>query len=169
MLVPIGDRSRHVCWCVSARARLLVLPARFVSAHECETFTSRHCVVDGNYLRSNLGVTRFGLLTELRDGSVHLSRGAPFGIKFLDLSGRDGLVGLAGGAIHGLDPQDAVLLVIAGEDHSVAFLHCVEESPSAIQAWRQEQRLRRFKLKMGGKKKRKCGCSDANSPACGSL
>lgn len=75
-----------------------------------------------------------GLLTELRNGSIHLGRGTPFGVKFLDLSGRDGLVGLASGAIHGLDPQDAVLLIVACEHHSVAFLHRVEESPAAIQA-----------------------------------
>ncbi|TNN84379.1 hypothetical protein EYF80_005372 [Liparis tanakae] len=53
---------------------------------------------------------------------------------FLDLSGWDRLMGLASGTIHGLDPQDAVLLVIAGKDHSVAFLHGVEESPATIQA-----------------------------------
>lgn len=76
----------------------------------------------------------FGLLTELRNGSVHLGRGTPFGVEFLDLSRRDGLVGLASGAVHGLDPQDSVLLVIAGEHHSVAFLHGVEEGPAAVQA-----------------------------------
>lgn len=41
-------------------------------------------------------------------------------------------MGLASGAIHGLDPQDAVLLVVAGKDHSVAFLHSIEESPATI-------------------------------------
>lgn len=44
-------------------------------------------------------------------------------------------MGLASGTIHGLDPQDAVLLIIAGKDHSVAFLHGIEESPATIQAW----------------------------------
>jgi len=76
----------------------------------------------------------YGLLTELRNGSIHLGRGTPFGVKFLDLSGWDRLVGLAGGSVHGLDPQDAVLLIVAGEDHSVTFLHCIEESPATIQA-----------------------------------
>lgn len=63
-----------------------------------------------------------------------MGRGAPFGVEFLDLSWWDGLVGLAGGAIHGLDPQDSVLLIIAGKHHSVAFLHGVEEGPAAVQA-----------------------------------
>lgn len=43
-------------------------------------------------------------------------------------------MGLASGTIHGLDPQDAVLLIIAGKDHSVAFFHCIEEGPATIQA-----------------------------------
>lgn len=76
-----------------------------------------------------------GLLTELRDGSVHLGRGAPFGVELLDLSGRDRLVGLASGTIHGLDPQDAVLFIVAGKHHSVAFFHRVEEGPPSIKAW----------------------------------
>lgn len=63
-----------------------------------------------------------------------MGRGAPFGVEFLDLSGRDRLVGLASGAIHGLDPQDAVLLVVAGKHHSVAFLHRVEEGPPSVKA-----------------------------------
>lgn len=79
----------------------------------------------------------FGLLTELRNGSIHLGWGTPFGVKFLDLSGWDRLVGLASGTIHGLDPQDAVLLIIAGKHHSVAFLYRIEESPATIQAWEQ--------------------------------
>lgn len=85
-------------------------------------------------LSAQVTVLCFELLTELRNGSVHLGRGTPFGVKFLDLSGWDRLVGLASGAIHGLDPQDAVLLVVAGKHHSVTFLHCIEESPATIQA-----------------------------------
>lgn len=63
-----------------------------------------------------------------------MGRGPPFGVELLDLSGRDRFVGLAGGPVHGLDPQDPVLLVIAGKDHSVSFLHGVEESPATVQA-----------------------------------
>lgn len=75
------------------------------------------------------------LLTELRNGSVHLGWGTPFGVKFLDLSWWDRLVRLASGTIHGLDPQDAILLVITGKDYSVTFFHGIEESPATIQAW----------------------------------
>lgn len=48
-------------------------------------------------------------------------------------------MGLASGAIHGLDPQDAVLLIITGKDDSVTFLHCIEESPATIQPWYRER------------------------------
>lgn len=78
-----------------------------------------------------------GILTELRDGRVQLGRRAPFGIELLDLCGRHRLVGLARGPVHGLDPQDAVLLVIAGEDHSVTLLHGVKEGPATVQACRR--------------------------------
>lgn len=87
-----------------------------------------------NCFLPKVNVLCIGLLTELRYGGIHLGRGTPFGVKFLDLSGWDRLVGLSGGTVHGLNPQDAVLLVITGEDHSVAFFHCIEESPAAIQA-----------------------------------
>ena len=43
-------------------------------------------------------------------------------------------MGLASGAIHGLDPQDAVLLIITGKDHSVTFLYSIKEGPATIQA-----------------------------------
>lgn len=86
-------------------------------------------------LSTKVSMLSFGLLTELGNGSVHLSGDPSFGVEFLDLSGWNGLVGLASGAIHGLDPQDAILFVVTGKDHSVSFLHCVEERSASIQAW----------------------------------
>lgn len=79
------------------------------------------------------------VLTELRDGRVQLGRSAPFGVELLDLCGGHRLVGLARGPVHGLDPQDAVLFIIAGKDHSVALLHSVKEGPAAIQACRGQR------------------------------
>ena len=73
--------------------------------------------------------------TELGDGCVQLRRRAPPGVELLDLRGRDGLVRLSRGAVHGLDPQDAVLFVVAREDHSVSLLHRVEEGPPPVQTW----------------------------------
>lgn len=128
-------RNQGMC----VRACVLVLPAHSVIAvwsAWCGTFMALeiYCLVDENLLSAKMTKICFGLLTELRNGSVHLGRGTPFGVEFLDLSWWDGLVGLSSGAIHGLDPQDSVLLVIAGKHHSVAFLHGVEESPAAVQA-----------------------------------
>lgn len=128
-------RDQGMC----VRACVLVLPAHSVIAVWSAwrgTFMALelYCLVDEILLSAKLTKIYFGLLTELRNGSIHLGRGTPFGVEFLDLSWWDGFVGLAGGAIHGLDPQDSVLLVIAGKHHSVAFLHGVEEGPAAIQA-----------------------------------
>lgn len=130
----ICERSRHVCagLCVSSTSTFCGCGVeRMVwDIYGLEL----HCFVDEKLLSAKRKEICFGLLTELRNGSIHLGRGTPFGVEFLDLSWWDGLVGLASGAIHGLDPQDAVLLVIAGEHHSVAFLHGVEERPTAVQA-----------------------------------
>lgn len=37
------------------------------------------------------------------------------------------------GSIHGLHPQDPVLLVVAGKDHGVALFHGVEEGSTSVQ------------------------------------
>lgn len=78
------------------------------------------------------------ILTELRDGSIKLWCCPSFGVEFLHLGRGDGFVGLARGTIHGLNPQDSILLIITGEDHSVSLLHSVEERPTSIQTWIQQ-------------------------------
>lgn len=129
----ICERSRHVCACLCVSSTSTFCDCS-VERMAWDIYGVRALLVDENLLSAKLTKICFGLLTELRNGSIHLGRGTPFGVEFLDLSWWDGLVGLAGGAIHGLDPQDSVLLVIAGKHHSVAFFHGVEESPAAIQA-----------------------------------
>lgn len=75
-------------------------------------------------------------LTELRYRGIQLWRCAPPGVEFLDLGGRHRFVGLTRGPIHGLHPQDPVLFVIAGKDHSVSFFDGVKEGPTAVQTCR---------------------------------
>lgn len=130
----ICEQSMHVCacLCVSFIAFGCRVESMVWHIYGLELFTvlemeTAFCLSDS--------MLCCGLLTELRDGGIHLSWSAPFGVEFLDLSRWDGFVGLASSTVHGLDPQDAVLLVIAGEDHSVALLHCIEESSASIQAW----------------------------------
>lgn len=72
-------------------------------------------------------------LTELRYRRIQLWCCAPSGVEFLDLGGGNRLVGLTRGPIHGLHPQDPVLFVIAGKDHSISLFDCVKEGPTAIQ------------------------------------
>lgn len=82
---------------------------------------------------------RTGLLTELRDRRVQLGHVSSLGIKLLDLGGWHRFVGLAGGPVHGLHPEDAVLLVVAGKDHRVAFLHGIEKCSATLQAWQERE------------------------------
>lgn len=72
-------------------------------------------------------------LTELRDGRVQLWRRPASGVQLLHLCGRNRLVRLAGGSIHGLHPQDPVLLVVTGKDHGVALFHGVKEGSTSFQ------------------------------------
>lgn len=128
-------RSRHVCACLCVSSTSTFCDCS-VERMAWDIYGVRAALPCGwkTCCLQNWPSICFGLLTELRNGSIHLGRGAPFGVEFLDLSWWDGLVGLASGAVHGLDPQDSVLLVIAGKHHSVAFLHGVEEGPAAVQA-----------------------------------
>lgn len=131
----ICERSRHVCACLCVSSTSTFCDCS-VERMAWDIYGLELSLLCGwKLLSAYVTVLCSRLLTELRNGSIHLGWGTPFGVKFLDLSGWDRLVGLASGAIHGLDPQDAVLFVIAGKHHSVAFLHCIKESPATIQAW----------------------------------
>lgn len=46
---------------------------------------------------------------------------------------------LAGGSVHGLDPQDAVLLIVTCKNHCVSFLHSVEECSATFQTWQERK------------------------------
>lgn len=44
-------------------------------------------------------------------------------------------VGLARGSVHGLNPQQPILLVVTGEHDQVSLFHRVEEHPTTLQTW----------------------------------
>lgn len=74
------------------------------------------------------------LLTELGDGGIQLGHVPSLGVEFLDLGRGHRLVRLPGGPVHGLDPQDAILFVIARKYHGVSFFDCIEEGSATLQA-----------------------------------
>lgn len=73
------------------------------------------------------------LLTKLGDGGIQLRHIPSLGVEFLDLGRGHRLVWLPGGPIHGLDPQDAILLVITCKYHCVSFFDCIEEGSATLQ------------------------------------
>lgn len=72
------------------------------------------------------------LLTKLGDGGVQLRYVSSFSVELLDLGWGHRLVGLPSGPIHGLDPQDAILLIITCKYHGVSFFDCIEEGSATL-------------------------------------
>lgn len=73
------------------------------------------------------------LLTELRDGGIQLRHISTLGIELLHLGRGHRFVRLPRGPVHGLDPQDAILLVITCKYHRVSFFDGIEEGSATLQ------------------------------------
>lgn len=72
------------------------------------------------------------MLTQQGDRGVGLWV-SPSAVQPLVLGGWDGFVGLARGPVHGLHPQNPVLLIIAGKHHQVPLSHRAEEHLSTLE------------------------------------
>lgn len=73
------------------------------------------------------------LLTELWDGGVQLRYISALGVELLHLGRGHRFVRLPRGPVHGLDPQDAILLVITCKYHCVSFFDGIEEGSATLQ------------------------------------
>lgn len=80
MLEGFCERSRHVCACLCVSSTSTFC-GRSVERMAWDIYgLELYCFVDERLLSAKLTGICFRLLTELRNGSIHLGRGAPFGV-----------------------------------------------------------------------------------------